>query len=341
MAATQREFEAKMAITLETSTLVGLYPEIEPFDTGFLPCGGKHHIYFEQSGNPHGVPVVVVHGGPGGGVSPNLRRYFNPAQYRIIMFDQRGCGQSKPHASEDMDLSDNTTWHLVADMEALRGHLQVEKWVVFGGSWGSTLSLAYAITHPQSVLALILRGIFLIRKSEIDWFYQDGASHIWPDLWEGFLAPIPPEERHDMLGAYAKRLNGPDRTAQVTAAKAWSLWEGASLSINGPLQADSKFSEDDFAVAFARIESWYFTHNGFFESEDWFFDNIDKIRYIPTWIIQGRFDVVTPITTAWALHRAWPEATLDIVHFGGHASSDAGITDGLVRATDAALLKVR
>lgn len=315
------------------SDLRELYPEIEPFHKAYLRCGDKHDIYFEQSGNPDGVPVVVVHGGPGGGTSPSLRRYFDPKRYRIILFDQRGCGLSKPHASEDLALEDNTTWHLVADMEALRAHLGIEKWAVFGGSWGSTLSLAYAITHPDRVLGLILRGIFLVRKSEIDWFYQDGASHIWPDLWESFLAPIPESERGDLLEAYLKRLNGDDRAAQVEAALAWSGWEGATLSINGPPLVADKFSEPDFAIAFARIESWYFKNDGFLESESWVFDNIDRIRHIPAFIIQGRFDVVTPMRTAWALHKAWPEARFEVV-MGGHASSDATILDGLVRASD-------
>jgi proline iminopeptidase len=326
-----------MIDSLSPRPLKGLYPELEPFHDGYMPTSGKHQIYYEQSGNPEGIPVLVVHGGPGGGSSPNLRSYFNPEGYRIILFDQRGCGRSRPHAAQDISLEDNTTWHLIEDMEALRLKLGIDKWVVFGGSWGSTLSLAYAIKHRQNVLALILRGIFMVRQSELNWFYQDGASHIYGDLWQRFLAPIPHEERHDLISAYAKRLNGHNRDEQLKCALAWSSWEGDTLSIEGPSDAGSKFNEPDFAIAFARIECWYFKHKGFFESDHWILDNIPKLMDIPCWIIQGRFDVVTPMTTAWELKKAWPKARFNLVKKAGHSSSDPGIMDGLVSAADEAL----
>ena len=315
----------------------GLYPDIEPYDSGHMPTGGKHRIYYEQCGNPAGIPVVVLHGGPGGGCSPNLRCYFNPDGYRIILFDQRGCGKSTPHASEDISLEDNTTWHLVDDMEALRAKLGIDKWVVFGGSWGSTLSLAYAIKHADKVLGLILRGIFLVRKSELDWFYQEGASHIYPEIWQRFLAPIPEAERGNLLKAYIQRLNGSDRELAVRCALAWSGWEGDTLSIEGPSEAATKFSDPDFALAFARIESWYFKNAGFFESDDWILDNVGKLKDIPTWIIQGRYDVVTPMQTAFELHQRWPEAHFNLIKKAGHSSSDPGILEGLVAAADEAL----
>ena len=315
----------------------GMYPDIEPYDTGHMATGGKHRIYYEQCGNPAGIPVVVLHGGPGGGTSPNLRCYFNPDGYRIILLDQRGCGKSTPHASEDVSLEDNTTWHLVADIEQLREKLGIDQWMVFGGSWGSTLSLAYALKHTDRVLGLILRGIFLVRKSELDWFYQDGASHLYPDIWARFIAPIPEAERGDLMAAYVKRLNGPNRDEAVRCALAWSGWEGDTLSIEGPSDAASKFSDPDFALAFARIESWYFQNGGFFESDNWILDNIRKLKDVPAWIVQGRFDVVTPMTTAWALHQRWPEARFNLIKKAGHSSSDAGILEGLVSAADEAL----
>ncbi len=314
----------------------GLYPDIEPYDTGHMPAG-RHRIYYEQCGNPAGLPVVVLHGGPGGGVSPNLRCYFNPHGYRTVLFDQRGCGKSTPHAADDPALDDNTTWHLVADMEALRERLGIKQWVVFGGSWGSTLALAYALKHPDKVLGLILRGIFLVRKHELDWFYQEGASHIYPDIWDRFLAPIPPEERGNLREAYTKRLNSGDHASMQRCALAWSGWEGDTLSIEGPSEAASKFSDPEFALAFARIENWYFKNGGFFENDNWILDNIGRIRDIPGWIVQGRYDVVTPMSTAWELHRAWPEARFNLVKKAGHSSSDPGILEGLVAAADDAL----
>ena len=326
------------SVTTKTQNMPrGLYPDIEPYDSGLMPTGGKHKIYYEQSGNAAGLPVVVLHGGPGGGTSPNLRSYFNPDGYRIILFDQRGCGRSTPHASEDISLEDNTTWHLVSDIEALREKLGIEQWVVFGGSWGSTLSLAYALKHADRVLGLVLRGIFLVRPSELNWFYQDGASHLYPDIWQRFIAPIPEAERSDLLNAYIKRLNGSDKAAQRRCALAWSGWEGDTLSIEGPSESASKFSDPDFALAFARIESWYFKNGGFFESETWVLDNIDRIRHIPGWIIQGRYDVVTPMTTAFDLSQKWPEAKFNLVKKAGHSSSDPGILEGLVAAADEAL----
>lgn len=307
-----------------------LYPEIENHRHGWMPTDGVHEIYWEESGNPHGVPVLVLHGGPGGAVNPSLRRYFDPAVYRIVMFDQRGCGLSRPNAS----LEDNTTWHLVADIEALRLMLDIDRWVVFGGSWGSTLSLTYAISHPERVRALVLRGIFLMTQKELHWFYQEGASMLFPDLWESFLAPIPLAERGNLMQAYYRRLTGDDMAERNRCAVAWATWEGNTVSVAGASGTPDKFGDPEFAVAFARIENWYFTNGGFFEHDGWLLTQIDKIRHIPTWIAQGRFDVVTPASGAWALHRAFPEAKLEIIGDAGHASSEPGIIDSLIRATD-------
>jgi proline iminopeptidase len=307
-----------------------LFPEIEAYASGYMSVSGGHEVWYEECGNPEGLPVVVLHGGPGGAVNPGMRRFFDPAKYRIVLFDQRGCGASRPNAS----LEENTTWTLIEDIERLRERLGVERWVVFGGSWGSTLSLAYAITHPDRVLALVLRGIFLLTKPELRWFYQDGASHLFPDAWERFIAPIPPEERDDLMAAYYRRLVGEDQAERERCAIAWSSWEGETVSVQGPGARPDKFSEPEFAVAFARIECWYFMNGGFFPEEGWLLKNVDRIRHIPCWIAQGRFDVVTPMTSAWALHRAWPEARLDIIPDAGHASSEPGIIDSLVRGTD-------
>jgi len=311
----------------------GLFREVEPFSFGWLPADGPHEIYYEECGAPQGKPAVILHGGPGGAVNPTMRRFFDPNKWRMTLFDQRGCGRSRPNAS----LEDNTTWSLIADIERLREHLGIEKWTVFGGSWGSTLALAYAIKHPDRVEALVLRGIFLLTQKELRWFYQDGASMLFPDAWEHFLAPIPPEEHGDLMGAYHRRLTHPDRRVQVEAAGAWSQWEGDTISIRGPDARPPKFNEEDFAVAFARIECHFFANAGFFEEDGWILKNIDTIRHIPTWIVQGRFDVVTPLDSAWSLHRAWPEAHFSIIWDAGHASTEPGIIDGLVRATDAAL----
>lgn len=311
----------------------GLFREVEPFSFGWLPTSGSHEIYYEECGNPRGKPCVILHGGPGGAVNPTMRRFFDPAKWRMALFDQRGCGRSRPNAS----LDDNTTWSLIADIERLREHLGVEKWTVFGGSWGSTLALAYAIAHPERVDGLVLRGIFLLTERELRWFYQEGASMLFPDAWERFLAPIPEEERGDLMAAYHRRLVSSDRRVQLEAAAAWSQWEGDTISLRGPEARPPKFNEEDFAIAFARIECHFFTNKGFFDQDGWILKNIDKIRHIPGWIVQGRFDVVTPLDSAWRLHKAWPEARFDIVWDAGHASTEPGVIDGLVRATDAAL----
>ena len=276
---------------------------------------------------------MILHGGPGGAINPTMRRFFDPAKWRMALFDQRGCGKSRPNAS----LDDNTTWSLIEDIERLRLHLGVEKWCVFGGSWGSTLALAYAIKHPERVESLILRGIFLLTPRELAWFYQDGASMMFPDAWTRFCAPIPEAERSDMIGAYHKRLTGSDRRVQAEAAAAWSQWEGDTISIRGPEARPSKFNEIDFAIAFARIERHFFANGGFFPEEDWLVANADKLARIPGWIVQGRFDVVTPMESAWRLKTAWPNARFEVVWDAGHASTEPGIVDALVRATDQAL----
>lgn len=308
------------------------YPPIEPFRTGMLPVGDGHTLYFEESGNPNGKPVVFVHGGPGGGTEAKQRRFFDPKAYRIVLFDQRGCGKSTPFAS----LEANTTWDLVADMEKLRVHLGIEKWQVFGGSWGSTLGLAYAQTHPQRCTELVLRGIFLLRKWEIDWFYQDGTSHLFPDAWEKYLAPIPEAERGDLVAAYYKRLTSPDGAVRSEAAKAWSQWEGRTSYLLPNEGYLSKTGEDAFADAFARIECHYFVNGGWLREDKALLakQNIEKLRNIPGTIVQGRYDVVCPMESAWALHRAWPEANLRIVEDAGHAAHEPGILHELIEATD-------
>ncbi len=308
------------------------YPPIEPYRTGMLPVSDGHVLYFEESGNPKGKPVVFVHGGPGGGTEPKQRRFFDPSTYRIVLFDQRGCGKSTPFAS----LEHNTTWDLVADMEVLRTHLGIEKWQVFGGSWGSTLALAYAQTHPQRCSELVLRGIFLLRKWEIDWFYQDGTSHLFPDAWEKYLAAIPEAERGDLVGAYYKRLTSQDARVRSEAAKAWSMWEGRTSYLLPNESYLSKTGEDSFADAFARIECHYFVNGGWLSDDKALLakHNIEKIRKIPGTIVNGRYDVVCPMESAWALHRAWPEAELHIVEDAGHAAHEPGILHELIEATD-------
>ncbi|MEH6675786.1 prolyl aminopeptidase [Phenylobacterium sp.] len=312
----------------------GLYPENEPFAHGWLGTESEHEVYYEECGAPDGKPCVILHGGPGGAINPTMRRFFDPAKWRMALFDQRGCGRSHPNAR----LEHNTTWTLIADIERLRVKLGVEKWTVFGGSWGSTLALAYAITHPDRVEGLVLRGVFLLTQRELGWFYQNGASMLFPDAWERFLAPIPEDERGDLMGAYHRRLVHADRRVQSEAATAWSQWEGDTISIRGPEARPSKFNEVDFAIAFARIECHFFVNKGFFPEDDWILKNVDKIRGIPGWIVQGRFDVVTPMDAAWRLSRAWPEARLDVVWDAGHASTEPGVVDALVRATDEALV---
>jgi proline iminopeptidase len=311
----------------------GLYPDNEPFASGWLTSDGPHEVFYEECGNPAGKPCVILHGGPGGAINPTMRRFFDPSKWRMALFDQRGCGKSRPNAS----LEDNTTWALIEDIERLRERLGVEKWCVFGGSWGSTLALAYAILHPERVESLILRGIFLLTERELRWFYQDGASMLFPDAWARFCAPIPPEERDDMITAYHKRLTSPDRHVQAEAAAAWSQWEGDTISIRGPEARPSKFNEIDFAIAFARIECHFFANGGFFPSKTWILDNAAKLATIPGWIVQGRFDVVTPMESAWKLKTAWPKARFEVVWDAGHASTEPGIIDGLVRAADQAL----
>jgi proline iminopeptidase len=313
------------------SERLDLYPAIEPYETGRIKVSDIHDVYFEISGNPRGKPAVVCHGGPGGGTTPSMRRYFDPEKYRIVLFDQRGCGKSTPNA----ELRENTTWDLVADMEKLRRRLDIERWQVFGGSWGSTLALAYAETHPDRVTELVLRGIFTLRRAEIRWFYQEGASWMFADAWEKYLEPIPEPERGDLVAAYYRRLTGDDPAARLAAAKAWSAWEGGTVSLVPSQERIDSFSADSFALAFARIECHYFMNGGFFERDDQLIANAGRIRHIPAVIVQGRYDVCTPMKTAWDLHKAWPEAEFVLAPDAGHAASEPGIIDALVRATNA------
>jgi proline iminopeptidase len=307
-----------------------LYPAIEPYDTGRLRVSEVHEIYYEQCGNPKGKPVVFLHGGPGGGLVPEYRQFFDPAAYRIVLFDQRGSGKSTPHAS----LEDNTTWHLVSDIEKLREHFGIDKWQVFGGSWGSTLALAYAEKHPDRVTELVLRGIFLCRPKEIKWFYQEGTSWIFPDVWEEFLKVIPESERGDMVSAYYRRLTSDNEKDRVEAARAWSIWEGSTSKLLFDYESIERFADPEFALAFARIECHYFMNNCFFPTENYLIENVGQIRQIPGVIVQGRYDVVCPIMSAWALHRAWPEADLHITPDAGHSIMEAGNLSALVEATD-------
>ena len=307
-----------------------LYPEITPYLSGALPVGNGHEIYFEECGNPQGKPAVYLHGGPGGGSNPSQRRVFDPKKYRIVLFDQRGCGKSTPRAS----LEHNTTWDLVADMERLRDHLGIETWQVCGGSWGSTLALAYAQNHADRVSELILRGIFTLRQSELDWYYRDGAAALFPDEWEKFTAAIDPGERGAMIKAYYSRLTSEDAGIRRGAARAWSIWEGSTINLLQRPEQIRHFGKEDFAEAFARIECHYFINAGFFEYDGWLLDQVDRIRHLPATSIQGRYDVCTPMTTAWDLHRAFPEADFYIVADAGHAFDEPGIADRLVRTTD-------
>ena len=307
-----------------------LYPEIEPYARGHLQVSPLHRIHYEQCGNPNGKPVVFLHGGPGAGCNPKVRRFFDPAHYRIVLFDQRGCGNSTPHA----ELTDNTTWHLVADIEQLRTHLGIARWQVFGGSWGSTLALAYAQSHPGCVSELVLRGIFMLRRSELEWFYQRGCDALYPDAWERYLAAIPEVEHGDLMSAYHRRLTSADPAVQLAAARAWSVWEGSTSFLFPDPGHIAGSAEDQFALAFARIECHYFVNGGFFECDDQLLRNVGRIRDIPAVIVQGRYDVVCPMRSAWDLHRAWPEADLRIVADAGHSAFEAGITHELVSATD-------
>ena len=312
------------------SPMENLYPPIEPFRSDWLDVGSGHAIYFEESGNPDGKPCIFVHGGPGGGSSPEARQFFDPEHYRIVVFDQRGCGQSRPHAS----LEANTTWDLVADMERLRNELGIERWLVFGGSWGSTLALAYAQTHPDRVTELVLRGVFLLRPEEIHWFYQQGASALYPDSWEAYLAPIPEAERDDLLNAFYRRLISDDEAVRLAAARAWSVWEASASFLIQNQDFMDKLDAPDAALAMARIECHYFVNGGFFESPNQLLENIDRIRHIPAVIVQGRYDVVCPAVTAWDLHRAWPEADFQLIQDAGHSAFDPANTRALVAATD-------
>jgi proline iminopeptidase len=307
-----------------------LYPAIEPYRSGWLRVSDLHEIYWEECGNPRGKPAVFLHGGPGAGADARSRRFFDPRRYRIVVFDQRGCGRSRPHAS----LVDNTTWHVVADIEQLRRHLGIERWLVFGGSWGSTLALAYAETHPARVSELVLRGIFMLRKWEIDWFYQQGASALFPDRWENYVAPIARRERGDLVGAFHRRLTSPNRARRVRAAKAWSVWEAATSYLQTNEANVARWGEEDFAVAVARIECHYFVNKGFMRREDQLLRDVRRIRHVPAVIVQGRYDVVCPIQTAWELHRRWPEADFRVVADAGHSALEPGITHELIGATD-------
>jgi proline iminopeptidase len=314
----------------ETTARRTAYPAIEPHRSGWLRVSPVHEIYWEECGNPRGKPAVFVHGGPGAGAGSSSRRFFDPRKYRIVLFDQRGSGRSRPHAS----LEDNTTWHLVADMERLREFLGIDRWLVFGGSWGSTLALAYSQTHPTRVSELVLRGIFMLRKWEIDWFYQDGAGALFPDRWEDYVAAIPQRERGDLVSAYYRRLTSPNRATRVRAARAWSVWEAATSFLQVNESNIEQWGEEEFAVAVARIECHYFVNKGFMRREDQLLRGVDRIRHIPTVIVQGRYDVVCPIRTAWDLHKRWPEADFRVVADAGHSALEPGNTHELVSATD-------
>lgn len=307
-----------------------LYPEIEPYRTGRLPVSGGHELYFEESGNPRGKPVIFLHGGPGGGSEPRMRRYFDPTRYRVVLLDQRGCGKSTPFAT----LEENTTWHLVDDIEALRRQLGIERWQVFGGSWGSTLALAYAETHPERVSELVLRGIFLLTRGEIRWFYQEGTSWIFPDFWREYLEHIPEAERGDLLHAYYRRLTSPDRAVARAAAKIWSTWEGQTSKLIPDPDLIARFGADDFSWAFARIEAHYFVNDAWLGQGRGLIQNIAKVRHIPGVIVHGRYDVVCPVKNAFDLHHAWPESKLVVVPDAGHSASEPGIVHELVSATD-------
>ncbi|UJR78497.1 prolyl aminopeptidase [Sandaracinus amylolyticus] len=306
------------------------YPPIEPHAQGMLDVGSGHRVYWEESGNPKGKPVVFLHGGPGGGTDPKQRRFFDPERYRIVLFDQRGCGRSTPHAS----LVDNTTWHLVSDVERLREHLGIDRWQVFGGSWGSTLALAYAQKHPERVTELVLRGIFLLRRAELLWFYQHGTSEMFPDAWQHFLAPIPESERGDLMSAYHKRLTSDDAHTRQEAARAWSVWEARTSFLLAREDHVARAAADAFSLAFARIECHYFVNDGFLAREDQLLADVDRIRHIPAVIVHGRYDVVCPARNAWDLHQRWPEAELKIVEDAGHSAYEPGIMHELVTATD-------
>jgi proline iminopeptidase len=311
-----------------------LYPPIEPYDSGLLEVGDGQRIYWETAGNPDGKPAVFLHGGPGGGSTPDHRRLFDPERYRIVLLDQRGCGRSLPHVADDpADLAVNTTWHLVADLERLRESLGIDRWLVLGGSWGSALALAYAETHPDRVTELVLRGIFTLRRSELEWFYQGGASAIFPDLWEGFLRPVPEAERGDLMAAYSRLLHDPDPAVAADAAVAWSTWEASTITLRRREDIVANFGETRYALAFARIENSYFVNGGWLDDGQLIRD-AGRLADIPGVIVQGRYDICTPPITAWDLHRAWPEAELRMIADAGHAYDEPGILDALIEATD-------
>ena len=314
---------------MTTPERLGLYPPIEPYNRGRLAVGEGHEIYYEESGNRSGAPVIIVHGGPGGGSNPTMRRFHDPSRYRIVLTDQRGCGRSEPHASLDA----NTTWHLVADMERLRIHLGISSWQIVGGSWGSTLALAYAETHPERVSALVLRGIFLVRRAELDWFYKEGASWLFPDAFAELVAPIPPGERGDLIRAYHRRLTHPDLKVQLAAARSWSLWEASTLALKPDPERIRQFSADTYALAFARIECHYFVNSGFFAHDGELLTHAHRLRDIPGTIVHGRYDVVTPVKSAFDLRAAWPRAELIVVPDAGHAMTEPGIVHEIVTAT--------
>ena len=312
-----------------SETLRSLYPEIEPFETGMLDVGDGHSIYWERVGTRGAKPAIFLHGGPGGGISSVHRRLFDPALYDVMLFDQRGCGRSTPHAG----LEANTTWHLVADIERLRALMGVDTWLVFGGSWGSTLALAYSQTHPGRVSELVVRGIYTLTKAELAWYYQFGVSEMFPDKWEAFLAPIPEAERDDLIGAYRRRLTGDDAAARIEAARAWSLWEGQTITLLPEPETSDAFGEDEFALAFARIENHYFVHSGWLE-EGQLLRDAHKLHGIPGLIVHGRYDMPCPARYAWELARAWPDAEFFLIEGAGHAYSEPGILDRLIYATD-------
>ncbi|MDF0595904.1 prolyl aminopeptidase [Psychromarinibacter halotolerans] len=305
-----------------------LYPPLDPFDQRMMEVGEGHKIYVEQCGNPSGVPVIVLHGGPGGGCSPAMRRYFDPETYRVILFDQRGCGRSRPHAS----VEDNTTWHLVRDIEAIREALGIERWVVFGGSWGATLSLIYSETHPERASALVLRGVFLMTQAELSWFYGGGAGKFFPELWDRFAGLVPPEERDDLIAAYHRRLFGGDLAEETRFARTWTSWENALASIDsGGMGGDSPA---DYARAFARLENHYFTNAGFLEQDGQILNNVGRLDGIPGFIVQGRYDMICPPYSAYALHKAWPGSEIRMIGHAGHALSEPGISAELVSIMD-------
>lgn len=315
-------------ISGQKSAVQYLYPPIDPFDQRMMEMEGGHNIYVEQCGNPDGIPVIVFHGGPGGGCSPAMRRYFDPKIYRVVLFDQRGCGRSRPHAS----VENNTTWDLVADVERIREALGVEKFIVFGGSWGATLALIYAETHPDHVRYLVLRGVFLATQRELDWFYGGGAGQFWPETWAGFTKLVPQDEQDDFIGAYHRRLFSGDISLETRFAKAWSGWENALASVYS--NGRSGDAPGEYARAFARLENHYFVHGAFLESDDWILQNVDRISHIPSIIVQGRYDMICPPKSAYELAQAWPNADLRMVRNAGHALSEPGISAELVRAMD-------